>query len=165
MSRLPTFLQRIAQADSSARQNLFGPSEGAPTRKNLPLHQACPRPLGPSAAKTLEICSLLPKSLIAPFLRSQAELTVERLPAALKAWRFRIEDYKGFDRAVVTAGGVSLKEIVPKTMASRLRPGLYFCGEVLDLDGDTGGYNLQIAFSTGALAGTNAAYFLLSSQN
>jgi predicted flavoprotein YhiN len=50
-------------------------------------------------------------------------------------------------------------------MASRLRPGLYFCGEVLDLDGDTGGYNLQIAFSTGALAGTNAAYFLLSSQN
>ena len=127
--------------------------------------QADDRPLGPSAAKTLEICSLLPKSLIAPFLRSQAELTVERLPAALKAWRFRIEDYKGFDRAVVTAGGVSLKEIVPKTMASRLRPGLYFCGEVLDLDGDTGGYNLQIAFSTGALAGTNAAYFLLSSQN
>ena len=123
------------------------------------------RPLGLSAAKTLEICSLLPKSLIAPFLRSQAELTVERLPAALKAWRFRIEDYKGFDRAVVTAGGVSLKEIVPKTMASRLRPGLYFCGEVLDLDGDTGGYNLQIAFSTGALAGTNAAQFLLSSQN
>ena len=122
-------------------------------------------PLGLSAAKTLEICSLLPKSLIAPFLRSQAELTVERLPKALKAWRFRIEDYKGFDRAVVTAGGVSLKEIVPKTMASRLRPGLYFCGEVLDLDGDTGGYNLQIAFSTGALAGTNAAYFLLSSQN
>lgn len=127
--------------------------------------QADDRPLGLSAAKTLEICSLLPKSLIAPFLRSQAELTVERLPAALKAWRFRIEDYKGFDRAVVTAGGVSLKEIVPKTMASRLRPGLYFCGEVLDLDGDTGGYNLQIAFSTGALAGTNAAYFLLSSQN
>ena len=127
--------------------------------------QADDRPLGPSAAKTLEICSLLPKSLIAPFLRSQAELTVERLPAALKAWHFRIEDYKGFDRAVVTAGGVSLKEIVPKTMASRLRPGLYFCGEVLDLDGDTGGYNLQIAFSTGALAGTNAAYFLLSSQN
>ena len=127
--------------------------------------QADDRPLGPSAAKTLEICSLLPKSLIAPFLRSQAELTVERLPAALKAWRFQIEDYKGFDRAVVTAGGVSLKEIVPKTMASRLRPGLYFCGEVLDLDGDTGGYNLQIAFSTGALAGTNAAYFLLSSQN
>ena len=113
----------------------------------------------------LEACSLLPSVLIGPFLRSQTDLTAEKLPKALKAWRFRIEDYKGFDRAVVTAGGVSLKEIVPKTMASRLRPGLYFCGEVLDLDGDTGGYNLQIAFSTGALAGTNAAYFLLSSQN
>ena len=99
----------------------------------------------------------------APSEETAAEM-IKRLPAALKAWRFRIEDYKGFDRAVVTAGGVSLKEIVPKTMASRLRPGLYFCGEVLDLDGDTGGYNLQIAFSTGALAGTNAAYFLLSSQ-
>ena len=140
-------------------------SEGQLSARIKRMAQADDRPLGPSAAKTLEICSLLPKSLIAPFLRSQAELTVERLPAALKAWRFRIEDYKGFDRAVVTAGGVSLKEIVPKTMASRLRPGLYFCGEVLDLDGDTGGYNLQIAFSTGALAGTNAAYFLLSSQN
>lgn len=109
--------------------------------------------------------SFLPAPLVAPFLRANPDLTAEKLPKALKAWRFRIEDYKGFDRAVVTAGGVSLKEIVPKTMASRLRPGLYFCGEVLDLDGDTGGYNLQIAFSTGALAGANAAQFLLSSQN
>ena len=47
-------------------------------------------------------------------------------------------------------------------MASRLRPGLYLCGELLDLDGDTGGYNLQIAFSTGALAGASAARYLLS---
>ena len=87
---------------------------------------------------------------------------MDKLPERLKHWPFHITDYKGFDRAVVTAGGVSLKEIVPKTMASRLRPGLYFCGEVLDLDGDTGGYNLQIAFSTGSLAGTNAARYLLS---
>lgn len=106
--------------------------------------------------------SFLPEALVAPFLRANPGLSVDHLPAALKAWVFRIEDYKGFDRAVVTAGGVSLKEIVPKTMASRLRPGLYFCGEVLDLDGDTGGYNLQIAFSTGALAGANAAAYLLS---
>ena len=87
-------------------------SEGQLSARIKRMAQAEDRPLGPSAAKTLEICSLLPKSLIAPFLRSQEELTVERLPAALKAWRFRIEDYKGFDRAVVTAGGVSLKEIV-----------------------------------------------------
>lgn len=163
--QLAARIKRMVQADSNARQNLFGPSEGAPTRKNLPLHQACPRPLGPSVAKTLDACTLLPKVLTAPFLRSQTGLTAEKLPKALKAWRFQIEDYKGFERAVVTAGGVSLKEIVPKTMASRIRPGLYLCGEVLDLDGDTGGYNLQIAFSTGALAGANAAQFLLSSQN
>ena len=87
---------------------------------------------------------------------------MEGIPAALKSWPFPIADYKGYERAVVTAGGVNLKEIVPKTMASRLRPGLYFCGEVLDLDGDTGGYNLQIAFSTGALAGENAARYLLT---
>ena len=104
--------------------------------------------------------SFLPEVLVAPFLRANPDLTVENLPQRLKSWPFRIIDYKGFDRAVVTAGGVSLKEIVPKTMASRLRPGLYFCGEVLDLDGDTGGYNLQIAFSTGSLAGTSAAKYL-----
>ena len=115
-----------------------------------------------SVSSTLEVYRLLPKSLIAPFLRANPDLTIENLPERLKHWTFRIVDYKGFERAVVTAGGVSLKEIVPKTMASRLRPGLYFCGEVLDLDGDTGGYNLQIAFSTGALAGVNAAKYLLS---
>ena len=107
------------------------------------------------------IRSFLPEQLIDPFLRANPDLTVENLPQRLKAWPFRIIDYKGFERAVVTAGGVSLKEIVPKTMASRLRPGLYFCGEVLDLDGDTGGYNLQIAFSTGSLAGISAAKYLL----
>jgi predicted flavoprotein YhiN len=54
---------------------------------------------------------------------------------------------------MVTAGGVSLKDINPQTMESRLIKGLYFAGEVLDLDADTGGFNLQAAFSTGWLAG------------
>ena len=106
--------------------------------------------------------SYLPEALIGPFLRTNPDLSPENLPQRLKSWPFRIVDYKGYDRAVVTAGGVSLKEISPKTMASRLRPGLFFCGEVLDLDGDTGGYNLQIAFSTGAVAGRSAAEYLLS---
>ena len=61
---------------------------------------------------------------------------------------------------MVTAGGVSLKEIDPRTMASRLIEGLYFCGEVIDLDADTGGYNLQAAFSTGYVAGAQAAAFI-----
>ena len=104
--------------------------------------------------------SYLPEALIAPFRRANPDLSPDNLPKRLKSWLFRIVDYKGYDRAVVTAGGVSLKEISPKTMASRLRPGLYFCGEVLDLDGDTGGYNLQIAFSTGAVAGRSAAEFV-----
>ena len=62
----------------------------------------------------------------------------------------------GYERAVVTAGGVCVDEVLPKTMESRIVPGLYFCGEVLDIDADTGGYNLQLAFCTGALAGLNA---------
>lgn len=108
--------------------------------------------------------SFLPKPLVAPFRRANPDLSFDNLAKRLKSWSFPIVDYKGFERAVVTAGGVSLKEVVPKTMASRLRPGLFFCGEVLDLDGDTGGYNLQIAFSTGSLAGTSAANYLLSLQ-
>jgi predicted flavoprotein YhiN len=62
--------------------------------------------------------------------------------------------------AMVTAGGVSLKEIDPRTMASRLIKGLYFCGEVMDIDAETGGYNLQAAFSTGYVAGENAAAYV-----
>jgi predicted flavoprotein YhiN len=64
--------------------------------------------------------------------------------------------------AIVTAGGVSLKEIDPRTMASRIVKGLYFCGEVMDIDADTGGYNLQAAFSTGYLAGEQAAMYVSS---
>ena len=134
-------------------------------RNSQPTDISSARPFaGNSAEKFLERQSLLPKVLIGPFLRANPDLTIDNLPERLKRWPLRIGGYKGYERAVVTAGGVSLKEIVPKTMASRLRPGLYFCGEVLDLDGDTGGYNLQIAFSTGSLAGTSAANYLLSLQ-
>ena len=62
-----------------------------------------------------------------------------------------------YNTAVVTQGGVSLAEVNPKTMESKLVPGLYFAGEVLDLDADTGGYNLQLAFTTGHCAGHWAA--------
>lgn len=61
-----------------------------------------------------------------------------------------------YNEAMATAGGITLNEVNPKTMESRICPGLYFAGEVLDIDGDTGGYNLQAAFSTGYLAGTKA---------
>jgi len=58
------------------------------------------------------------------------------------------------DRAMVTRGGISLKEIDPRTMQSKLITGLYCCGEMLDIDADTGGFNLQAAFSTGYIAGS-----------
>ncbi len=75
----------------------------------------------------------------------------------LKHNRFEISGFHSFAKAIVTAGGVKLSEIHPKTMESKFVSGLYLAGEVLDLDGDTGGYNLQAAFSTGWLAGRNAA--------
>ena len=81
----------------------------------------------------------------------------ERLLFLLKSLRFNIKGPLPLSSAIVTAGGVSLKEIDPRTMASRLVPGLFFCGEVMDLDADTGGYNLQAAFSTGYVAGEEAA--------
>jgi predicted Rossmann fold flavoprotein len=94
-----------------------------------------------------------------PADRRGAELSKPELAAvvqAAKETRIPITGTLGFDKAEVTAGGVSLLEINPQTMESRLRPGLYFAGEVLDLDGPVGGYNLQAAFSTGWLAGDNA---------
>ena len=91
--------------------------------------------------------------------RTETKLWVNlvSIAKALKDWRFEIEGFVGYERAVVTAGGVSTDEFISKTMESRLVKGLYMCGEVLDIDSDTGGYNLQTAFSTGFLAGGNAA--------
>ncbi len=78
------------------------------------------------------------------------------LLSALKKLPFSLKALRGFHEAVVTAGGVALRGIDPATMQSRLVRGLYFCGEVLDCDAFTGGFNLQIAWSTGYLAGKNA---------
>lgn len=77
----------------------------------------------------------------------------KKIMRMLKAMPFTIVGTRGFDEAIVTQGGVSLKEVNPKTMESKLVKNLYITGELLDLDADTGGYNLQIAFSTGYAAG------------
>ncbi|MCK5635755.1 MAG: aminoacetone oxidase family FAD-binding enzyme, partial [Anaerolineales bacterium] len=81
----------------------------------------------------------------------------KRLRTWLKDFRFQISGHRSFAQAIVTAGGVSTREVNPRSMASLIVDGLYFAGEVLDLDADTGGYNLQAAFSTGWLAGLSAA--------
>ena len=76
-----------------------------------------------------------------------------RMVDTLKGFRFTLTKARPIEEAIVTAGGVSVKEVSPKTMESKLVKGLYFTGEVLDIDGMTGGFNLQAAFSTGYLAG------------
>jgi predicted Rossmann fold flavoprotein len=81
----------------------------------------------------------------------------KRLRTWLKDFRLEVSGYRPLTQAIITAGGVDTREVDPRSMASRLVEGLYFAGEVLDIDADTGGYNLQAAFSTGWLAGRAAA--------
>ena len=77
----------------------------------------------------------------------------EKLIKTLAWTPFTIVGHDGFRQAMITRGGVSLKEIEQKTMQSKIVDGLYFCGEVVDIDGPCGGYNLQWSFSSGFLAG------------
>lgn len=110
--------------------------------------------------------SFLPKSLIDVVLRQSgvkpvkncSEITTAERRAiltALKSLKFKVKKLRPIEEAIVTSGGVNVKEINPKTMESKLVKGLYFAGEVLDVDAFTGGFNLQIAFSTGRAAGKN----------
>jgi predicted flavoprotein YhiN len=119
--------------------------------------------------------TLLPRKLVDPLIFMTGvppdilanRLTVgecERLLNLIKSLRFDIKSAYSMSTAMVTAGGVSLKEIHPSTMASRLLEGLYFCGEIMDIDAGTGGYNLQAAFSTGYVAGESAASFIRSTN-
>ncbi len=103
------------------------------------------------------LTKVLPMSLIPAFCKLNPSADHKTLAKTLKSWKFEIAGYVGYERCVVTAGGISLEEITAKTLESKLVPGLHFAGEVLDLDADTGGYNLQAAFCTGYLAGISAA--------
>lgn len=88
----------------------------------------------------------------------------EKLCQTLKALPMTLSSRRPLAEAIVTRGGVTVREVQPATMESKLCPGLYFAGEVLDVDAHTGGFNLQIAFSTGALAGASAAEKVLSQE-
>ncbi|MBQ2972011.1 MAG: NAD(P)/FAD-dependent oxidoreductase [Ruminococcus sp.] len=111
---------------------------------------------------------LMPKSLIPVILRlcdinphtkcnSVTVLQRHAIVNTLKDLSIRIKGFRPIDEAIVTCGGVKVQEIDPKTMRSKIVPNLYFAGEVIDVDAYTGGFNLQIAFSTAYLAGENAA--------
>lgn len=120
--------------------------------------------LGPTECFGELLRKLVPQPLLLPLAREvdvhpktylgkvEAE-RFERLAAVLKHLALPITDYRPVEEAVVTAGGIGVGQVDPETMQSTLIKGLYFAGEVLDVDADTGGYNLQIAFSTGRLAG------------
>ena len=111
---------------------------------------------------------LLPQKMIGTFIRLSGidprkkvnSVTKEervRLIALFKCFRIPLRGLRPIEEAIITRGGVNVREIDPKSMRSRMAEGLYFAGEVLDVDAYTGGFNLQIAFSTGALAGFHAA--------
>lgn len=115
------------------------------------------------------LTGLLHKKLIVPMARDAgiddpagpcgalSKVQLDRLCAISRDWRFEVMDVAGWDGAQVTAGGIDTSEVDPKTLASRQVPGLHFAGEVLDVDGDCGGFNLQWAWSSGWVAGTSAA--------
>ncbi len=115
----------------------------------------CLKNMLPSSAvgPLLERCGIGPAKKVNSVTRAERAALLTNL----KNFDILFSSLRGFEEAVVTSGGVSLKEVNPKTMESRLVKGLYFCGEVLDCDAFTGGFNLQIAFSTGYAAGRAAA--------
>ncbi|MDE6233341.1 MAG: aminoacetone oxidase family FAD-binding enzyme, partial [Lachnospiraceae bacterium] len=112
------------------------------------------------------LSGLLPKKMIPSIIRYSGipedkkinNITREErrsLVKALKGFTLTIEGLRGYDEAIITQGGVNVKEINPATMESKLVKGLYFAGEMIDIDAFTGGYNLQLAWSTGYLAGNS----------
>ena len=110
---------------------------------------------------------MLPKKMVPIFLQiadipedkkvhSISKKERHRMMELMKGLEMHIEGVRTFDEAIVTRGGVNVKEVSPTTMESKLVKNVYFAGEMLDLDAVTGGFNLQIAWSTGYVAGQNA---------
>ena len=111
-----------------------------------------PARMGPVFAS---LCGLSPEQPINQITREQ-RMVIGRM---LKALPLRVVGTRPISEAIVTRGGVEVREIAPGTMMSKAAEGLFFAGEVLDVDAHTGGFNLQSAFSTGALAGRSAAAY------
>ena len=110
--------------------------------------------------------SLLPKKIVPiiarlskiEFSKKANQITKsqkEELIKLLKDVRLTLKKFRPIEEAIITSGGISVKEINPKTMESKIINNLYFCGEILDVDAYTGGFNLQIAFSSGRAAGNS----------
>lgn len=166
-----TLLMSLAIVDALERGPVSVSIDLKPALDNDKLRQRLQRDFDSYSKRSYRniLKELLPQKMLEPFVAMTGisaekrghEITAderERLLGSLKSLRFNIDKPLPISAAIVTAGGVSLKEIDPYSMASRLIDGLYFCGEVMDIDADTGGYNLQAAFSTGYVAGEKAAH-------
>ena len=141
-----------ARLDARLQRDLA--SHGRMQAANL-LKGLLPAKLIPLCLEETGIPPTLPAHQVSSSMRKQLRMWLKDLP-------FPVTGHRGFGEAIVTAGGVDTREVDPRTMQSRIVSGLFFCGEVLDVDADTGGYNLQAAFSTGWLAGSSAAATVLS---
>jgi len=152
------------------KKNVFVEIDLKPGLTSLQLEQRLLRDFKVNAKKIVKnsFKDILPIKLIDLFLKLLSidphkkvnQITQKErnaLLGLLKGWRLEISSSISLEQGMVTRGGVSLKNINPRTMESRLIKGLYFCGEMIDVDADTGGFNLQAAFSTGYLAGESAA--------
>ncbi|MBQ6946948.1 MAG: aminoacetone oxidase family FAD-binding enzyme, partial [Clostridia bacterium] len=136
--------QRLLRDFSSVmNKNVINGIEGILPHKLLPI--------------LLEYCKISPLKKVNQITKTERELLVH----SLKSFSLDLIGKEGIEKAIITAGGISVNEISPKTMASKICDKVYFAGEVLDVDAYTGGFNLQIAFSTGYLAGKSAAEELL----
>ncbi len=116
------------------------------------------------------LSALLPAKMIEPFIKltgidphKKVNLITKEerrtILSTLKSFKLPLSDYRPIEEAIITSGGIEVKEIYPGTMESKVQKGLFFAGEIIDVDAYTGGFNLQIAFSTGYLAGKSAAEY------
>ncbi len=149
------FLPNVSREDLD-RQLQISSRQGRRSLISL-LPDVLPRRLG----ECLLAVAAIPPDRMGPDLSRDER---RRLTGALKELSLPIAGTLGFEKAEVTSGGVSLAEVDPRTLESRLVPGLYFAGEILDLDGLIGGYNFQAAWSTGWLAGEVAAKCCIRSR-
>ncbi|WP_100331894.1 BaiN/RdsA family NAD(P)/FAD-dependent oxidoreductase [Bacillus xiapuensis] len=160
----------VKELKKAKRPEVIMAIDSLPAKNEEQLFQEICRLVKNHPKKSLKNClkSFLPERYVL-FLLEQAEIDTEMASSGIAAekirrfvhlckdFRFTVNGTLPLEKAFVTGGGVSIKEIEPKTMASKKMAGLYFCGEVLDIHGYTGGYNITSAFITGRLAGLNAA--------
>ena len=135
--------------EEQVREKIFSQAKKFPQRNIIEL---CEELLPQSVCK--ELCLLNEIDVNASF----SKISPQKRDMLLKSFvqtSLHVISHDGFDKAMVTRGGVNLKEVDSKTMQSKLQKGLFFCGEVLDIDGPCGGFNLQWAFSSGFLAGNS----------